>query len=176
LESMPPLLAVVAIMAGLFLLETGADHLTDVIVALARRWRASEQMVGLLTAGDEWEELIVVVLAIVAGPPGLAVGNVVGSCIANLTGSMPLGFLGRHPLVPDRSARIYAAIMLLVTVLAGIFLIDGRVEPNASAVLIAAFGLGCTRAARTEAAVDPSGGAIAAITPPAGKVSASRGR
>ena len=31
-----------------------------------------------------------VILAIVAGHPGLAVGTIVGSCLANLIGSMPL--------------------------------------------------------------------------------------
>ena len=96
-------------------------------------------MVGLLTAGGEWEELIVVILAITGGHPGLAVGNVVGSCLANLIGSMPLGFLGARPLVPDRSARVYAVVMLLVTLLAAAFLIDGRVEPIAGGLLVALF-------------------------------------
>jgi len=138
---MNPLLAVAAILAGLFLLEAGADRLTEAIVALARRLRAPQHVVGLLTAGGEWEELIVVMLAIVAGHPGLAVGNIVGSCLANLIGSMPLGFLGSRPLVPDRSARIYAVVMLLVTLLAAVFLIDGRVEPAAGGVLVALFAL-----------------------------------
>jgi K+-dependent Na+/Ca+ exchanger-like protein len=134
-------MAFVAMLAGLFLLEAGADRLTDAIVALARRLHASEHVVGLLTAGGEWEELIVVVLAIAAGHPALAVGNVIGSCLANLIGSMPLGFLGARPLVPDRSARIYALVMLLVTLLAAGFLIDGRVEPVAGGVLVALFGV-----------------------------------
>jgi cation:H+ antiporter len=132
-------LALVAGLAGLVLLEAGADRLTDAIVALARRLRASEHVVGLLTAGGEWEELIVVVLAIAAGHPALAVGNIVGSCLANLIGSMPIGFLGSRPLVPDRSAQIYAVVMLLVTLLAAVFLIDGRVEPVAGGVLVAVF-------------------------------------
>ena len=131
--------ATVAVLAGLVLLEAGADRLTDAIVALARRLRAPEHMVGLLTAGGEWEELIVVVLAIVAGHPALAVGNIVGSCLANLIGSMPLGFLGSRPLVLDRSARVYAVVMLLVTLLAAAFLIDGRVEPAAGGLLVALF-------------------------------------
>lgn len=131
--------AVAAIVGGLFLLEAGADRLTDAVAALARRLRASEHVVGLLTAGGEWEEAVVVVLAIIAGHPGLAVGNIIGSCLANLIGSMPLGFLGPRPLVPDRSARIYAIVMLVVTVLAAIFLIDGQVEPAAGGVLVGLF-------------------------------------
>jgi cation:H+ antiporter len=108
-------------------------------VALAHRLRAPEHVVGLLTAGGEWEELIVVILAVVAGHPALAVGNIIGSCLANLIGSMPLGFLGARPLVPDRSARVYAVLMLVITLLAASFLIDGRVEPIAGGVLITLF-------------------------------------
>lgn len=136
---MHPIVAVAAVVAGLCLLEAGADRLSDAIVALARYFKTSEHVVGLLTAGAEWEELFVVILAITAGHPALAVGNVVGSCLANLIGSMPLGFFGSRPVVPDQSARISALVMLGVTVVAAIFLIDGRVEPAAGAGLVAAF-------------------------------------
>jgi len=132
-------IALLALGVGLFLLEAGADRFTDAIGALARRLRASENVVGLLTAGGEWEELIVVILAIVSGHPALAIGNVVGSCLANLIGSMPLGFFGPRPVVPDRSARIYAVVMLFVTILAAIFMSDGRVEPLSGGVLVGVF-------------------------------------
>lgn len=136
---MHPIMAVAAVIAGLFLLEVGADRLSDAIVALARYFKTSEHIVGLLTAGAEWEELFVVILAITAGHPALAAGNVVGSCLANLIGSMPLGFFGSRPVVPDHSARITALVMLGVTVVAAVFLIDGRVEPVAGAGLVAIF-------------------------------------
>ncbi len=132
-------LALGALLLGLVLLEAGADRFVDAVAALARRLRASEHAVGLLTAGGEWEELVVVVLAIVGGHPGLAVGNVVGACLANLIGSLPLGFLGPRPLVPDRSARVYAGILVVVTLLAAGFLIDGRIEPIDGGVLVAVF-------------------------------------
>ncbi len=135
------LLALAALGAGLVLLEIGADRFTDAVAALARRLRASEHAVGLLTAGGEWEELVVVLLAIFSGHPGLAVGNVVGSCLANLIGSMPLGFLGPRPLVPDRSARVYAVAMLLVTLLAAAFLIDGRIGPAEGGALVGVFAI-----------------------------------
>lgn len=134
-------LSLAALLVGLVLLEAGADRFTDAVGALARRQRATENVVGLLTAGGEWEELLVVMLAIVGGNTGLAVGNVIGSCLANLIGSMPLGFLGPQPLVPDRSARVYAVVMLLVTILAAFFLIDGRVEPAAGGALVGVFVL-----------------------------------
>jgi cation:H+ antiporter len=136
---MHPLLAVLAILVGLFLLEASAVRLTDAVVALARRLRAPEHVVGLLTVGGEWEELVVVMLAMAAGYPGLAAGNIVGSCLANLIGSMPPGFLGEKPLVPGRGARIYSVVMLAVTVLAAALLIDGHIEPGAGGLQVVVF-------------------------------------
>jgi cation:H+ antiporter len=134
-------LAVAAVVGGLVLLEWGAERFTRAIGALARRLRASEGVVGLLTAGGEWEELVVVVLALAGGHPALAVGNVIGSCLANLLGSLPLGLLGKRPLVLDRSARVYGLAMLGVTVLASLFAFGGRVTPPEGAVLVALFVL-----------------------------------
>jgi Ca2+/Na+ antiporter len=136
---MHPVLAVAAILFGLVLLEAGADRLTDAVVALAERLRAPEHLVGLLTAGGEWEELVVVILAIAGGHPGLAAGNIVGSCLANLIGSLPLGFLGPRPLVPDRSARISSVVMLLITLVAAALLIDGQIAPAAGGALVLLF-------------------------------------
>jgi cation:H+ antiporter len=133
------LLATVAIVGGLIVLEQSAEHFTAAIGSLARRLRASEGTVGLLTAGGEWEELVVVVLAVVSGHPGIAVGNVIGACLANLIGSMPLGMLARRPLRPDRSARLYGLVMLAVTLLAAALAVDGRVTPAAGGVLVAVF-------------------------------------
>ncbi len=132
-------LSVAALVVGLVLLEAGAERFTGAIGAIARRLRASEGVVGLLTAGGEWEELIVVALALASGHPALAVGNVVGSCLANLIGSMPLGLLGKRPLVLDRSARVYGLVMLGVTVLACLFAFGGRVTRTEGGALVAAF-------------------------------------
>ncbi len=92
-------LAIVALLVSLYLLERGADHFTDSVRTLARRLRAPESVVGLLTAGGEWEELVVVAFALVSGHPGIAAGTIIGSCIVNLAGSTPLGLLGRQPLI-----------------------------------------------------------------------------
>jgi cation:H+ antiporter len=127
------------VLVGLVVLEAGAEHFTGAIAALARRLRASEGAVGLLTAGGEWEELVVVVLAVLSGHAGIAVGNVVGACLANLIGSMPLGMLAREPLRPDRSARVYGYVLLAVTALASVLLFDGHVAPAGGAMLVAVF-------------------------------------
>jgi Ca2+/Na+ antiporter len=132
--------ACLAILAGLVALEVGAEHFTSAVGGLARRLRASEGTVGLLTAGGEWEELVVVSLAIASGHSGLAVGNVVGACLANLIGSMPLGMLARTPLRPDRSARIYGLVMVAVTaVVAALTIGGGRISRLEGGFLVALF-------------------------------------
>jgi cation:H+ antiporter len=141
IPAMNVMVALASLLAGLVLLEVGADRLTDAIVALARRLQASEHVVGLLTAGGEWEELIVVGLAIGSGHPGLAIGNVIGSCLANLIGSMPLGFLGSRPVAPDRGARVYALVMVVVTLVVAAFLVDAHVSPAEGGALVLVFAL-----------------------------------
>ncbi len=131
--------ASLAVVVGLVFLERAAEEFTEALGTLAQRLRASEGTVGLLTAGGEWEELVVVVAGVLSGHPGIAVGNIVGACIANLIGSLPLGMLARRPLEPDRSARVYGYVLLGVTALAAAFAVDGTIAPTAGGILIAVF-------------------------------------
>ena len=46
-----------SVLAGLFLLEYGADKFIDHTAIVARRLNVSPTLVGLLTCGAEWEEV-----------------------------------------------------------------------------------------------------------------------
>lgn len=46
-----------AFVAGLFLLEFGADKFIDNTAIVARRLGVSQTLIALLTAGAEWEEV-----------------------------------------------------------------------------------------------------------------------
>lgn len=46
-----------AFIAGLFLLEFGADRFIDHTAAVALRLGVSQTLIALLTAGAEWEEV-----------------------------------------------------------------------------------------------------------------------
>jgi Ca2+/Na+ antiporter len=50
---------VATFLAALFLLEFGADKFIDHTAVVARRTGLPETVVGLLTAGGEWEEVSV---------------------------------------------------------------------------------------------------------------------
>lgn len=99
---------------GLVLLERGADIFIDKVGDIARRTGQSETLIGLLTAGMEWEELLVAVVAVLTGHTGIALGDLIGSNIANVTGSFSLGPLVR-PLQTNRDDRRYGLLMLGIT-------------------------------------------------------------
>jgi cation:H+ antiporter len=101
-------------LVGLMLLEKGADLFTDKVGELGERTGTSETVLGLLTAGMEWEELLVSLVAAFSGNIGIAVGNVIGANIANILGTFSLGPLIR-PLRPGRDDRSYAIMLALIT-------------------------------------------------------------
>ncbi|KAF2271507.1 uncharacterized protein EI97DRAFT_497181 [Westerdykella ornata] len=109
---------IAAFIATLFLLEFGADKFIDHTAIVARRTRVPETIIGLLTAGAEWEELAVVIASLARNRASLAIGNIVGSAISNILGAFSLGLLfhdKEQPIEFDRSARLYSLILLILT-------------------------------------------------------------
>lgn len=74
------------ILLGFLLLIKGGDYLVDGAVAIAQRAKLSPMVIGLTIVGfgTSAPELLVSVQAALAGSPGIAIGNVVGSNIANI--------------------------------------------------------------------------------------------
>ncbi|WEW61402.1 hypothetical protein PRK78_006892 [Emydomyces testavorans] len=104
--------------ATLFVLEFGADKFIHHTAIVARRTGISETLIGLLTAGGEWEELAVVAASLAQGRSSLAIGNVVGSAISNILGAFSLGLLFYEkgkPVQFDHSSRVYSILALVVT-------------------------------------------------------------
>ena len=129
-----------AFVAGLILLEVGADWFTDHARELAERAGVSETLAGLLTVGIEWEELVVVLVAVLTGRPAIAAGDVIGSCVANLGGSLGAGLLAR-PVRVGRDERRISWVMLGITALvaAGAWLNGGVVSRPGGMFLVALF-------------------------------------
>jgi cation:H+ antiporter len=129
-----------AFLAGLVVLEVGADGFTDRARELAERAGVSETLAGLLTVGIEWEELVVVLVAVLLGRPAVAAGDVIGSCIANLGGSLGVGLLAR-PVAVGRDDRRIGWVALGVTALmaAGAWLGRGTISRPAGVLLVASF-------------------------------------
>ena len=74
------------ILGGFVLLLFGAEYLVRGAVGLANRFNVSPMVIGMtiVAYGTTAPELVVSVEAALSGAPGIAVGNVVGSNIANI--------------------------------------------------------------------------------------------
>lgn len=105
----------VEIAGGLVLLVTGGDALVRGAVSLAARFGVSPLFIGLTLVGfgTSTPELVVSVNAALIGAPGIAVGNVIGSNIANILLILGLAALIR-PLATSREALKRDGTMLAV--------------------------------------------------------------
>jgi cation:H+ antiporter len=115
------------IIAGLVLLVFGGDALVKGASALARRMGVSELMIGLTLVGfgTSTPELVTSINAAMIGSPGIAVGNVVGSNIANILlilGTAALIYpiaIQRDAMKRDGFFLMLSALMCLALVYAG---------------------------------------------------------
>jgi cation:H+ antiporter len=91
------------LLASLGLLLVGGELLVRGAVAIARRLGTSELMIGLTLVGfgTSTPELVTSLDAALVGAPGIAVGNVVGSNIANVLLILGVGAL----IMPMRTTR-----------------------------------------------------------------------
>lgn len=79
-------LAILQLLAGIVLLFLGGNYLVEGSVSIARRFRVSALVIGLTVVafGTSAPELLVSLAATLKGNPDIAIGNVVGSNIANI--------------------------------------------------------------------------------------------
>ncbi|MDM4718741.1 calcium/sodium antiporter [Micromonospora sp. WMMA1363] len=101
--------------AGLLLLAVAADHLVVGASRLAPRLRISPVVVGVVVIGlgTSAPELLVSAVAAARGDAGIALGNITGSNILNLT--MVLGVAALVAKVTVRSTVIHREVPLAVT-------------------------------------------------------------
>ncbi len=104
---------------GLIWLLMGGDLLVRGSVALAQRFHVSPALVALtvVALGTSLPELVVVLRAALAGYPGLAIGNVVGSNIANVLLVAGLAAVVQPLACAEGTVRRDSAVMIGVSVL-----------------------------------------------------------
>jgi cation:H+ antiporter len=144
------------ICGGLLLLALAADRLVVSAARLSRSWGMSPILVGALVIGmgTSAPELLASALASLAGHPDLAVGNAVGSNVANMT--LVLGALAVVRPVPGdpRILRREGLLMLAAVALFYLALHDlefNRIEGIALLVAVAPAGYLLVRWARADA-------------------------
>ena len=113
------ILDIVYILLGLALLVKGGDYLVDGSVAIAKRAKLSEMVIGLTVVGfgTSMPELLVSAQSAWMGNSGIAIGNVVGSNISNI--ALILGLTSIVNVIPAQkiTLKIDLPFMLLSFVL-----------------------------------------------------------
>ena len=109
---------VVFLVAGLVLLALSGDALVRGSVSLAQRLGIPPIVVGLTVVafGTSAPELIVSLQAAIKGAPGLALGNVIGSNITNVTVVLGLPALIAPLMLNERGVRTSAIFMVAITI------------------------------------------------------------
>ena len=110
-------LSLTSVAGGLALLAVGAEVLVQGAASLARRLGLSPLVIGLtvVSIGTSLPELVVSVEAALVGSGGLALGNVVGSNIANIALILGVAALVAPIMVRAQVIRIDAPILLGVS-------------------------------------------------------------
>lgn len=128
---------------GLAILIGAGDVLVRGAVGLSLRLRMPALVVSLVVvaAGTTAPELVISVRSVADGLPGLALGNVVGSNIANALLVIGLPALIAGFAEPDRESRRSYLRLLGALALFSAFMLSGRVPPWGSAVLLLALAL-----------------------------------
>ncbi|MFK7857774.1 MAG: calcium/sodium antiporter [Granulosicoccus sp.] len=111
------ILAVGAIVAGIWMLVKGGDWTIDAAVAIAQRAKLSPMFIGatIVAFGTSLPELFTSVNANQTGFPGISLGNIVGSNIANILLVMGAAALIFTLSVDKREVKKDLIIMLIAT-------------------------------------------------------------
>lgn len=115
------------IVGGLLALIAGGELLVRGAVAIALRLNISPMIIGLTLVGfgTSTPELVTSVEAAFVGAPGIALGNVVGSNIANILLILGIAALlapiavGRQEFIRDGAMMIFATVLVTAAVMTG---------------------------------------------------------
>jgi cation:H+ antiporter len=120
------LLTVAQLVGGFLLLVWGADRLVAGASALARNLGVSPLIIGLtiIAFGTSAPELVVSAVAAYRGNPGLAVGNAIGSNIANIGLILGLTVLVYPLRVESKTLRREYPVLILIMVASLIMAVD----------------------------------------------------
>jgi cation:H+ antiporter len=130
-------LAMMSLVVGLVVLIAGADMLVRGAAQLARVMGLSAFAIGVTVVafGTSAPELFASLGAAVSGVPDLAVGNVVGSNIANILLILGVGAIMVPIAVHRRVRLIELPIMLGITIAAAILMMDHQITRVEGAIL-----------------------------------------
>ena len=131
--------AIIQLIAGFVLLYFGGDWLVNGGVALARRFRISSLVIGMtiVAFGTSAPELLVSMTSAIKGSSGIAMGNVLGSNIANI--GLILGLTAMLCPIPTQNRKVSAngLIMIMASLLVLVFSLNNGINRTEGLILFA---------------------------------------
>ncbi|WP_020681800.1 calcium/sodium antiporter [Marinobacterium rhizophilum] len=135
------ILPIIAVILGLVLLVWSADRFVDGAAATAGHAGMPPLLIGMVVIGfgTSAPEMVVSALAALDGNPGLALGNAYGSNITNIALILGVVAVFSPIAVHSQILRKELPILTVVTLLAGLLLINGQLDRLDALILLGAF-------------------------------------
>lgn len=133
------LIPLIQLLIGLVLLTIGAERLVHGSSSVAYKLGLSPLVIGLTVVafGTSAPELVVSIRATLAGNSDIAIGNVIGSNIANIALILGLTALIRPMTIHLRILKVEIPLMILITLAASWFIIGDEITRIEGAILFA---------------------------------------
>lgn len=134
---------VIQIILGAALLALGADRFIAASVVLARNFELPTLLVGILLVGfgTSFPELIVSATASFHGKAQIAIGNVIGSNIANIGLVLGLATLIMPLKVHSRLIKREFPVLIIISIIVGVLLLNGYLSRFDGIVLLVLLAL-----------------------------------
>ncbi len=131
---------ILSLLAGLALLLAGGEFLVRGAVATADRLRVSPLVIGvtLVGFGTSAPELVTCIDAALRGAPGIAIGNIVGSNIANVLLILAIGALLRPVDCSPDAFKRDGPVIALSAIACTTVVISGSIGRPTGAILVLA--------------------------------------
>jgi cation:H+ antiporter len=130
-----------SLIVGLILLFLGGEALVRGSVAIAERLQISKLIIGMVIVGfgTSAPELLVSVQAALAGSPDIAIGNIIGSNIANVL--LIIGLAAVIAPIANNDKALRRDVLVMVAASVGLFavLLFGEISRTAGVAMITAF-------------------------------------
>ncbi len=134
------LLDIAAIIFGFVVLVWGSDRFITGAAAIARNLGVSPLLIGLTIVGfgTSAPEVLVSAMASIQGNPGLAIGNAIGSNIANIALILGITALVAPLTVQSNILKREFPMLLAVCLLAMVLMLDGVLDRMDGVILLLA--------------------------------------
>ncbi|MCO4814530.1 MAG: sodium:calcium antiporter, partial [Flavobacteriales bacterium] len=115
------------LLLGLAALIIGGEFLVKGAIGFSRKLKISSLVIGMTVVafGTSAPELLVSLKSALMGNPGIAIGNVIGSNIANIALVLGITVMIFPIAVDENTKRVDYPMLLFATLLGSIFAIDG---------------------------------------------------